>query len=274
VSGLNDSKNEQADIVGNGFLITVLVFCVGLSGRRALQCGLALITGVAQVYATLAARSAGAVGGLIFALGVFALLLTFRKAGGRGRRVIVGIASVGAVVMAMTFLWFTDDVLTWLSVAFGKDVTLTGRTYLWERASELLLEHPLVGQGFGAFWQQGNLDAEGLWRFAHITDRTGFNFHNTAYDVLIELGWCGLLLFLVSVVKGFASVAAGYVRRPSMLNCYWLSVGAFLLVRMPIETIGIYEFYFSTVLLFAIFGSAAAEPRIIRLRAPLAGQPR
>jgi len=37
-------------------------------------------------------------------------------------------------------------------------------------------------------------------------------------------------------------------------------------IRMPIETIGIYEFYFSTVMLFAIFASAAEGARVAPAR--------
>ncbi len=117
-------------------------------------------------------------------------------------------------------------------------------------------EQPVLGQGFAAFWQQGNLDAEGLWQFAHIQSREGFNFHNTAYDILVGLGWMGLILFGLTLIAGLSMTAAGYVRNMSPLSSFWLAVGIYLLVRMPIETAGTYEFYFSTLLLFAMFGSS------------------
>jgi len=47
--------------------------------------------------------------------------------------------------------------------------------------------------------------------------------------------------------------------------CFWLSVLVYELVRMPIESIGFTEFYFSTVLLFMAMGSAFAIPPERRL---------
>ena len=36
--------------------------------------------------------------------------------------------------------------------AFGKDATLTGRTVLWNYATEEIARHPLLGVGHGGFW--------------------------------------------------------------------------------------------------------------------------
>jgi len=264
LSGLNDSKNQQADTVANGGLISLLIFANGLRSRRIFQCLLAGGIGLVQLYATIAAESAGALAGLAFALAVFCTLAMLRNATRSMRTAVMSTAGAIAAAGAIFILTFTDDMLRWLSVAFDKDVTLTGRTYLWTRAHELIFERPVAGRGFGAFWQQGNFDAEGIWRFAHIVNRGGFNFHNVAYDILVDLGWAGLVLFFATLAFGFWAAASGYVRRPTLFGCYWVALGAFLLVRMPIETIGIYEFYFSTVLLYAVFASSSADMRLIR----------
>ncbi len=259
VSGLNDSKNQQGDTVANGFLVSALVFASAWQTRKILLCLVAAAIGLLQLYATIAADSAGAMAGLAFAMVVFATSVGLRGAGRHMRAAVMGFAGVTIASVGLFFLAFTDDILGWLSVTFGKDVTLTGRTYLWARAHELLLERPIIGRGFSAFWQQGNVDAEGIWRFAHIANRGGFNFHNTAYDVLVDLGWIGLALFLMTLVYGFWAIASGYIRKPTLFSCYWLAMGAFVLVRMPIETMGIYEFYFSTVLLYAAFAAGARQ---------------
>ena len=264
VSGLNDSKNQQGDAVANGFLVSALVFVSAWQGRNIFLCLAATAVGLVQLYATIAADSAGAMAGLAFAMVVFATALGLRRAGRQMRAAVMGFAGVTIASAGLFVLAFTNDILSWLSIAFGKDVTLTGRTYLWARAHELLLERPVIGRGFGAFWQQGNVDAEGIWRFAHIANRGGFNFHNTAYDVLVDLGWIGFALFLMTLVFGFWAVASGYIRKPTLFSCYWLAMGAFVLVRMPIETMGIYEFYFSTVLLYAAFAASRAARLPIR----------
>jgi exopolysaccharide production protein ExoQ len=263
VAGLNDSKNEQADTAATGLVISVSLFVMGLRRRSLLQCAIAAAAAAAEIYAVVAALSAGALAGSAIAIATLGLLLLLSVAGRSMRATVVGVIGVGATAAALIFVAFTSDVLEWLATAFGKDATLTGRTYLWGRARDLLVENRLFGKGFGAFWQQGNLDAEGLWQFAGITNREGFNFHSTIYDILVSLGWIGMIIFGLTLIVGLASVAADYVRRPTLAACFWLSMAVYLLIRMPVESIGFNEFYFSTVLLFALLASAAGPVRVI-----------
>ncbi|HKD46397.1 MAG TPA: hypothetical protein VKB67_01805, partial [Rhizomicrobium sp.] len=107
-----------------------------------------------------------------------------------------------------------------------------------------------------------NLDAEGLWQFAHITSRTGFNFHNTGYDILVSLGWVGLILFALTLIVGLVKMAAVYVNGPSLLTAFWLALAASIVARLPVETMGIYEFSAETIFLFAIFGYAVKAKRV------------
>lgn len=265
LTGLNDSKNELSDMAASGFLVSAFMLWIGLRSGSFVQCLLAAAVGAVQLYATIAARSAGGTMGLGVAMAALAVLIGFRNASTSARSTVVVVGGTAALLGAVVLLLFSDDILSWLSLAFGKDETLTGRTYLWEHARELIAERPIAGTGFGAFWQQGNVEAEGLWRVAHIVNRGGFNFHNTVYDVLVDMGWSGLIIFGWTFVSGFWGAAASYVRKPSLLSCYWLGMSVFILVRTPFETIGIYEFYFSTVLLYAIFGSGAVEPLVIRV---------
>jgi exopolysaccharide production protein ExoQ len=263
VAGLNDSKNEQADTAATGFVISSILFVMGMRARQLWQCLAAALVSLVQIYAVGAALSAGALAGAAIAIATLGLLLLLCLAGRLVRGAVLGVIGVGATAAGVIFVAFTGEVLEWLATVSGKDMTLTGRTYLWGRARDLVAEKPLLGKGFGAFWQQGNLDAEGLWQFAHITDREGFNFHSTIYEILVTLGWIGMIAFGLTLLVGLALLAADYVRRPTLLSCFWLSMAVYLLIRMPVESIGINEFYFSTVLLFALLGSAVNRKRAI-----------
>lgn len=263
LAGLDDSKNEQADSVTNGALISLLLLFSGLTARKASQCLLGLAIFLVQIYAAILARSTGALAAFAAGAGCFAVLSGFRRVHPRVRVLVVGITAISMMLVALAFLLFRSEVLQWLSTVFDKDATLTGRTYLWSRARDLVAERPVFGRGFEAFWQQGNLDAEGLWQFGHILTRRGFNFHNTMYDLLVELGWVGLTAFALTMLVGFGRAVSNYVSRPSLLSCFWLSVGIHMVIRMPIETIGTYEFSFSTVLLFAMLASTRATPQYV-----------
>jgi exopolysaccharide production protein ExoQ len=78
--------------------------------------------------------------------------------------------------------------------AFGKDTTLTGRTYLWREGLAQGAQAPLSGLGYYAFWTPGRPAAEILWEEFYITGRTGFHFHNTPIEAYVALGLPGVAL--------------------------------------------------------------------------------
>lgn len=78
--------------------------------------------------------------------------------------------------------------------AFGKDATLTGRTYLWNQGITYGDENPLFGMGYSAFWVHGRTAAEELWLEFYITSRSGFHFHNTLIEAYVGLGILGVVL--------------------------------------------------------------------------------
>lgn len=258
MSGLNASKNEQASVVTMGFLVTALFFLQSKERKQIAWCGIALPIGAVQIYEMVMAQSAGAVAALAASVGALLMLLLVRHLGPRARLGLILMAGFSALSVGVLYIIFNHALVDLLSSAFDKSPTLTGRTYLWARAAEVSLERPLGGMGFVAFWQHGNLDAEGLWQFAHIQGREGFNFHSTFYDVLIGMGYVGVVVFALTLIVGVGRAAASYIRRPTALACFWVTIAVYLLIRMPIETIGLSEFYGSTVLLFAMLGSASS----------------
>jgi exopolysaccharide production protein ExoQ len=260
LSGLGESKNEAADIAAIGFVISTFLALTALHARQWLQFAVAVPTAALQVYVATAAMSSGAITGMAAALLGLLLLLLLRRAGKASRAIFLGVGSTCAFALAAAFELSGGSIPGWLGTFFDKDPTLTGRTYLWFSAKELVAEHPYLGRGFGAFWQQGNLDAEGLWQFAQITSRQGFNFHSTLYDTLVSLGWAGAAILGFTFLIALGRVALDYIARPTLLSCFWLSMAACLFIRMPTECVGLIEFYFSTVLLFACFGSVKPMP--------------
>ncbi|MDR6758024.1 exopolysaccharide production protein ExoQ [Mycoplana sp. BE70] len=88
--------------------------------------------------------------------------------------------------------------------AFGKDATLTGRTYLWQQGIEAAAANPWFGVGYQAYWVQGFSEAERLWEEFYIGTRTGFHFHNTFIGAAVETGAIGLLLLCMVLVVTIA----------------------------------------------------------------------
>ena len=154
-----------------------------------------------SVYMLAIAHSATSVASLPAVIGIVALLSMTKVLSLRYRRVlfIVGAGALVAVVAAALNLGLLDLVLG----IFGKDSTLTGRTYLWEQGWEAAQQHPLLGYGYAAYWVPGSADPERLWAEFYISTRTGFHFHNTYVETLVEIGFIGVTLLALVILRAF-----------------------------------------------------------------------
>ncbi|WP_395671348.1 O-antigen ligase family protein [Phenylobacterium sp.] len=266
-SGLTESKNLLADIASTGVLVALGVTLMALRDRAWVWVGVGVLLLMLGVYAVTAARSAGALLGLGMGVGAILALLPLLKAGKAVRGWLTAMTAIVLVAVGLSYRWLSQALIDWGAQTFDKDPTLTGRTYLWYRAADLIYEKPLLGRGYYAFWLQGNTDAEGLWRYFGIDNRGGFTFHNTFVEILVTLGWLGLVVIGLTVLIGVVALVRRFVVRPNLALAFWVGVLLYQLARTPIETIGIAPFYFSTVLAFAALGAAFARmgaPRLSR----------
>lgn len=255
-SGLSDGKNLLADIAATGLLLSLGVAAHAVRHSRLGWALAGFFAALVEFYVVAAAHSAGALLGLAFGLMALGGLLAVYRTGVGLRAILVGFLCVCLVVGAASFEWLSTQLIELGADLFNKDATLTGRTYLWYRADQLIAERPLLGRGFYAFWLQGDTDAEGLWRYAGITSRGGFSFHNTAVEILVQLGWLGLVAVLLTVLIGLGLLLRRFVRRPNLALCVWMSILLYELVRTPIEAVGMAPFYFSTILTVAALAAA------------------
>jgi exopolysaccharide production protein ExoQ len=100
---------------------------------------------------------------------------------------------------------------------FGKDLTLTGRTAFWPLILDKILEKPLLGYGFGAFWQ--GLDGPS----AYVWNASAFkapNSHNGYLDLCLELGLTGLSIYLFKFVSSVQRSIA-LIRSVRTPDAFW-----------------------------------------------------
>lgn len=173
--------------------------------------------------------------------------------------------ALALIFVALALIFMPDLQAAWADFRVNvlkKDATLTGRTYLWDVAAKLNAERPWLGRGYYAFWRQGNIDAEGLWRWGGIGTRSGFNFHNAYVEMQVDLGWVGQALF-IGVCAGIA--LTGFARqliRPSVPMAFLLSLLIVIYVRSYAESGLIAPFSFLTLLWIAtaLYGFDRAHP--------------
>ena len=105
---------------------------------------------------------------------------------------LVGTVIILTVSGIVAVFWV--EILTF----FGRDVTLTGRTVLWQAVLEQCKNHPLTGYGLGSFWGTG----AALPIYAK-TGWTPTSSHNGFLECLLELGAIGLVLLLFPLLLGW-----------------------------------------------------------------------
>lgn len=236
-AGLNSGKNLLGVTAAMAALLSL--FVLSHSVRRSSLVGAAIAAAMLAMDIDLLwiARSAGATVATMLAVAAFAVT-AFLGAFAPRARVFVS----GALVALLTALgaWgymFAGSVTATALDLFHKDPTLTGRSYLWYRAGDIIRERPLLGHGFEAFWVRGNVDAEGFWRYAKIAQRGGFSFHNTMIELLIDFGWLGAILLLAVFAIACVALLRRVIRSPSLAGAFFVSLLVFNIARSPFESL-------------------------------------
>ena len=182
--GLFTQKNP----LGQAMLVGVIAGLHGLriGGKRRLRC-----MGVIVLCTITAVLSQSATSLLaIFAVVTFHVIGGLYTKGG-GRRLISYWLTIVAGLSFILVMMNRDSILDFMD----KDPTLTGRTDLWPYAIDAILEQPLFGWGFTAFWSPLNP------RAAEISSMVGWDFavpeaHNGLLELLLDVGIVGTGFFL------------------------------------------------------------------------------
>jgi exopolysaccharide production protein ExoQ len=163
----------MATMARRAFLVRLVA--VGIAGFAAWT--LVLSDSATSVIALLAALMAA-----LIVLGVM-----WVQVPARAQSIVILLCIAGALAAFAVQIGALDTVF----VVFGKDPTLTGRTFLWNQGILFGEQRPVLGLGYYAFWVHNRPEAEELWREFYITARTGFHFHNTLIEGFVALGIVG-----------------------------------------------------------------------------------
>jgi exopolysaccharide production protein ExoQ len=134
---------------------------------------------------------------------------------------LIGLSSAGMIMYT-----FLSSNAGQVAGAFGKDLTLTGRTVFWPLMLDKIWENPFLGYGFGAFWQGLDGPSAYIWN-ATTSSFKPPNGHNGYLDLCLELGLIGLSIYTIQFFTSF-SKSLNHVRSsrtadgiwPTMLFCY------------------------------------------------------
>lgn len=256
--GFAGSKNTTADMACIGLLVCIAAVGAAIFDRRPIMGALATIATVAEAYIIYCAHSAGANAAASVASLLLITMLCSRPLPTKARSSAFVLALLAALIAAATQKLWYHAVFEGYLHASGKDDSITGRTYIWSRAKVLFDQHPMIGRGYGAFWRNGDLESEAIWEKMLVFNRQGFNFHNSFWELLVYLGYAGLVLFMaIAAVCTITLIVRTMVRvQPaSALFCAFIAYDA---MRFPFEAIPLGLFSHNVLLLYASLAGAFA----------------
>jgi exopolysaccharide production protein ExoQ len=168
---------------------------------------------------------------------------------------LIGITIIIIAVGIITPLSQGSSVADFTSVV-GRDATLTGRTDIWAGLVPIALQHPVLGSGFGGFWNS-QTEAAAMVNEAH----------NGYLDVLLQLGFVGLLIiamFLLSCSRKAQNTFAYDFDWGSLCICFLLMTLVHNITESSIHT------FTSHLMAIALFLTVASPvPTLRRVRKPI-----
>lgn len=265
--GAFSSKNQLGFYASLGIYFSfAAVFILGERRLWLMVCGFAALL---SAYCLLASQSATSV---ITTAAIIALTIGMRAVlmlSPRNRKGLFLAGAICAITLAVAavYLGAIDVVLG----AFGKDSTLTGRTYLWQQGIQAATQSPWVGVGYQAYWVQGFSEAERLWEEFFITGRGGFHFHNTYIEAVVETGIVGaLLLSLILIVSIFGHLTRLLDNSNNSESYLLFGISVLLLVRSFVEIDILNPYHIGSFLLYFTAGKLTM-PRSEHQVVPLYG---
>lgn len=189
---------SQKNMLGQRALFAVVVIvAIWLMPRRVASGRMKLIATVAMPLTLLALALSQSMTSVLLVVPLVALLalICLRRV---PPSVAAGLALVSALIVALGPVVLAvagvDPMGTVLAAA-GKDATLTGRTELWQVASRVWADNPLLGVGYGAFWAAPEF-ANARLITQHAGAVTSVSFHNFILEILVGTGLPGLAAML------------------------------------------------------------------------------
>ncbi|MFD2239244.1 O-antigen ligase family protein [Aureimonas populi] len=218
-----------------------------------------------------ASRSATSSIALAVAIMVFLALIALLRFGPMFRMFVVVLLLPASALVALAA--YRLGAVELILAAFGKDPTLTGRTYLWEIGLQSFYQMPLAGIGYLAYWVPGFPEAEMLWAEFFITARTGFHFHNTIIQALVDVGIVGTVPLVIIVLSTLYRSLKGSVSRRSTADACLFALMVMFTIRSFSEVDFFYQYSLgSFILLYSYIklGSAGSARQPVEHRRPYA----
>jgi putative inorganic carbon (HCO3(-)) transporter len=238
--GVYADPNHMAMDVG--LIVPIAVAFVGRRQNPMWFRAVCVIAAALAVTAVVFSHSRGGFIGLCVGMVIWALRENRRLKS----LLLAGAFGIGLLIFAPSSFWERNETVT----TFEQDASAMGRVHAWEVAAGISQDHPLIGVGAGGFRYAWPL-------YAPPEATTAFVAHNIFLDVVAEVGWIGMLLFMVFMASAIGGVFfAG--RHPEI---GWLARGLAAASALYL-TCDLFSGYILSAHLYMLCGLAACAARI------------
>ena len=188
------------------------------------------------------------------------LLFAFRN-GGTAFHFTLGATIVAGAAILIILEVNTLDPIELILGELGKERTLTGRTEIWDFASDAFNTHPWLGFGYRAYWVSEDTTARTL-QFV-MKQGIGFSsFHNCYLETVVAFGFIGPIALVSGLLFVMAVSLRRFARHPSFINCWPLLYLAYLVTICFSESFLFVNHGLNDLLLMAIV--AANSRKLVR----------
>ena len=223
-AGIVKNKNQLGHMMGLNALILLFMLFSGAKNKHRI-----LVFFTLSVFTLIMSESISSIVSLTATLCLAALLIYYKKSKYFNPAIFLSILMI--IVMAATFTILNlEQVLNFM----GKDLTLTGRTIIWQFSMESIDKKPLLGYGYGAFWI-GELNSE-TYKVSTMLKQEIAHAHNFLLDLLLELGVVGASLFVISFMKNIHYSIRLFIERKQIMMTWPLIFIAFFFISNFTET--------------------------------------
>jgi exopolysaccharide production protein ExoQ len=267
--GIFGSKNAFAAVVSS-FMLTAIAVALDRSANPLMR--LAALAGLAvSGPLLLAAQSTGAILVAVPAAGVALAVFASRRLTRLQKTFMTGTVATTGCLVALIAAGYGDLLLENVLNYSGKDVTLTGRTDLWEFGRDMIEQRPLLGVGYQAFWVQSYAPAEILWAAFGIEPRSGFNFHNTYISNAVEIGMVGVAIQIAMLYGALAGTLIWALRAPRAENAFLAAFLTMVVCASFVEVAVFFQFSITTTiatcaLVYAVRANQAWKAHVLHMR--------
>lgn len=190
-----------------------------------------------------------AMGGILLLLLVHRLPQSLVLAGLVLGVLLTALVPVGLAVMSV-------DPLQLVLGTFDRSSNLTGRTSLWALAQGIIVDYPILGVGFQAFWSSSAF--ANLANYATNYGETVTAFHNFILEVWVGTGIPGVIAIIALVGTSLSRAIQLWLLTRSTMSAYAI-VSILTSIILSFVGTGLYRQHEYTIMLTVMLGVAAGR---------------